>query len=155
MAGMSPSPFAPTLPLKQGQYTIVIFYEHNWDVDREHPFRLRYGFATLDSEGKTQVLSAPEFAQVHEPVAQAAELAREWEQEASRLSKELERSYIRAVRGPVEVEGRGYRLLADEEVDRIIADDDASGLRLEESSPAEVDELFGALSKNGRIAAGS
>ena len=52
MAGMSPSPFAPTSPLRQGQYTIVIFYEHNWKEDREHPLRLRYGFATLDSEGK-------------------------------------------------------------------------------------------------------
>jgi hypothetical protein len=58
MTGMSPSPFAPTLPLRQGQYTIVIFYEHNWKEDRGHPLRLRYGFATLDSEGKTQVLTA-------------------------------------------------------------------------------------------------
>ena len=155
MAASIPAPFAPTAPLQHGQYTIVIFYEHSWTEDHAHPTRLRYGFATLDAEGKTQVLSAPEFAQVYESATQATELAREWEQEALRLNKELERDHLRAVRGPVKVEGRGYRLLSDEEVDRIIADDDGPGLRLEESSAAEVDELFEALSKNGRLAVGS
>lgn len=71
------------------------------------------------------------------------------------MSKELERSHKRMVRGPVEVEGQGYRFLTDEEVDRMIADDDAPSLRLDVSSPAEVDELFKALSKSGRLATDS
>lgn len=78
-------PFAPTLPLQQGQYTIVIFYEHSWDNSRERPPRLRYGFATLDAEGKTQVLSAPDFAQAQESAVLAVELVCEWEVEALRV----------------------------------------------------------------------
>lgn len=79
-AASIPAPFAPTAPLQHGQYTIVIFYEHSWTEDRTRPQRLRYGFATLDVGGKTQVLSAEAFACAHEPAAMAAELVKEWEQ---------------------------------------------------------------------------
>ena len=152
MAGMSPSPFAPTLPLKHGEYTIVIFYEHSWRDDPEHPLRLRYGFATLDAHGKTQVLSASDFAHAYEPAAQkAAALVSEWGLEAGRVCGELERGHRREARRLVRSGGVGWNYRTDEEIDRMVPGLDALGLRLEVSCAAEVDELFGALGKSGRL----
>jgi hypothetical protein len=48
----------------------------------------------------------------------------------------------------------GWSSRTEEEIDRMGVDDVPS-LRLEVSSPAEVDELFGALCKSGRLAVDS
>jgi hypothetical protein len=124
--------------------------------DKQHPLRLRHGFATLDAEGKTQVLSASDFARaLLGPGARATELVREWEEEARRVCGVLEREQRRMVRRLVRREGiLGWSSRTEEEIDRMGVDDVPS-LRLEVSSPAEVDELFGALSKSGRSAVDS
>ena len=53
-AARTPSPFVPTLPLEQGRYTIVIFYEHSLKEDKGYPLGLPYGFATLDSKAEPE-----------------------------------------------------------------------------------------------------
>lgn len=151
-AASIPAPFAPTLPLQQGQYTIVIFYEHSWTEDRTRPQRLRYGFATLDVGGKTQVLSAEAFACAHEPAAMAAELVREWEGEAARVSEELEKGQRDVARnlastGGEELSGEGDWVDEEEWVDG----KEPENFRLELSYAEEVDELFEALDKSGRL----
>jgi len=124
--------------------------------DKQHPLRLRHGFATLDAEGKTQVVSASDFARARlEPGARATELVREWEEEARRVCGILENKQRRMVRRLVRREGMpGWSSRTEEEIDRMGVDDVPS-LGLEVSSTAEVDELFGALSKSGRLAVDS
>lgn len=140
------------MPLEQGRYTIVIFYEHSFKEDKEYPLRLRYGFATLDSEGKTRVVSASNFAHAHEPDKRATDLAREWEDEAARVCGALENKQRRMVRRLVRREGMpGWSARTEEEIDRMGVDDVPS-LALGVSSPAEVDELLKALGNSGRLA---
>jgi hypothetical protein len=52
--------------------------------------RLRYGFATLDSDGKTQVMSASKSAHAHEPATRATVLVSEFETAAARVCEDLE-----------------------------------------------------------------
>lgn len=132
--------------MQQGQYIIVIFYEHSWDNSRERPPRLRYGFATLDSEGKTQVLSAPDFAHAHEPAARAAELIREWEAEVLRVGEELEQGHKNLAKRWAEA---GAEWESDER--ELLDRNEPESLRLEVSCSEEVDELSGALSESGRL----
>jgi len=157
MAANIPHPFAPTLPLQQGQYTIVIFYEHNymWEDDPEHPLRLRYGFATLGSDGKTRVMSASEVAHAHEPAARAEGLVRDMEAVASSVCEDLEFGNKRRARMLVRNGEHGWVPRPKEELDQMMLNDGSPGLQLEVGSPAEVDELFKALSQSGRIAAES
>ena len=123
--------------------------------DKEHPLRLRYGFATLDSEGKIQVISASDFAHALESGTQATDLARKWEEEAARVCGALENEQRRMVRRLVRREGMpGWSARTEEEIDRMGVNDVPS-LRLEVSSPAEVDELFKALGESGRLATDS
>jgi hypothetical protein len=145
-AASIPAPFAPTLPLQQGQCTIVIFYEHSWTEHRNRPQRLRYGFATLDAEGKTQVMSAEAFAHAHEPAALAAELVCEWDAEATRIAEELEQGHRDVARKLAKMDRD--ELSGEEEW---VDGKEPEGLRIEVSSPEEVDELFEALDKNGRL----
>jgi hypothetical protein len=155
MAASIPHPFAPTLPLQQGQYTIVIFYEHSyiWEDNPEHPLRLRYGFATLDSDGKTRVMSASEVAHAREPAARAERLVRDMEAAASSVCDDLEFGNKRRARMLVRNGGHGWVPRSKEELDQMMLDDDSPGLRLEVGCPAEFDELFKALSQSGRMAA--
>ena len=135
-----------------GRYTIVIFYENSLKEDKEHPLRLRYGFATLDSEDKTQVIIAPDFAHAFGSSARATDLAHEWEEEAKRVCGAKENEQRKMARRLVVREGmRGWRARTKKEIGRMGVDD-APSLRPEVSSPTEVDELFKALSKNGRLA---
>jgi hypothetical protein len=139
------------LPLEQGRYTIVVFCEHSLKEDKEYPLRLRYGFATLDSEGRTQVVSASDFVRALEPDTQATELAREWEAEAARVCGALENEQRRMVRRLVRREGMpGWSARTEKEIDRMGADDVPS-LTLEVSIPAEVDELFQGVGREWEI----
>lgn len=133
----------------------MIFYEHIFKEDKEYPLRLRHGFATLDSEGKTKVISASDLAHALEPGTRATELAREWEEEATRVCGALENKQRRMVRRLVRREGMpGWSARTEKEIDRMGVDDVPS-LTLEVSSPAEVDELFKALGESGRLATDS
>lgn len=99
--------------------------------------------------------SASDFVRALEPSPQATELAREWEEEATRVCGALENEQRRMVRRLVRREGMpGWSARTEKEIDRMGVDDVPS-LRIEVSSPAEVDELFKALGKSGRLAPGS
>lgn len=96
--------------------------------------------------------SASDFVRALEPSPQATELAREWEEEATRVCGALKNEKRRRL---VRREGMpGWSARTEKEIDRMGVDDVPS-LRIEVSSPAEVDELFKALGKSGRLAPGS
>ncbi|GAB7335022.1 hypothetical protein MBLNU13_g06883t2 [Cladosporium sp. NU13] len=151
-AARNPCPFVPTLPLEQERYTIAIFYEHSLKEDKEHPLRLRHAIATLDSEGRTRVISASDFLHALEPTARATELAREWGEEAARVCGALECEQRRMARRFLVRGGKqGWSARTEKEIDRL-GDDGVPSLGLEVSSPAEADELFKALSESRRLA---
>lgn len=148
LSARTPSPFAPTLPLSQGEYTILIFHEHSCTDDADQPARLRYGFATLDAEHKTQVLSAADVAHAHHPAAEAAELLQEWAKASSRVCEQLDRGQKRTAydtehsrSGQWSSGANNLEFDGSEPVD----------LGLEVCKPAEVDELFEALRNGGRM----
>ena len=101
------------------------------------------------------MISASDFVRALEPSPRATELAREWEEEATRMCVALENAQRSMVRRLVRREGMsGWSARTERENDRMGLDDVPS-LRLEVGSPAEVDELFKALGKSGRLAPGS
>lgn len=128
------------MPLSQGEYTILIFYEHSFTDRKEQPARLRYGFATLSAENKTQILSAADVAHAHEPAAQAAKLLQEWAKASSGVCEQLDRGQKRTAYR-LEQSTNTLEFNGSEPVD----------LRLEVCKPAEVDELFEALRNGGRL----
>lgn len=97
-------------------------------------------------------MSAPELAQAHAPAAQVADLLQQWEEEASRVCAHL-------MQGRRESAGRRARMVRGDigwvmgppTQDGDESDAFRASLKLEVCSPAEIDELFGALSR-GRMA---
>jgi hypothetical protein len=150
LAAMIPGPFAPTSPLSHGKYTIVIFYENSQTENKEYPTRLRYGFATLDPNGKTQVLNASDLAHAHEPATQADELLAKFEQDSLRVCEELDKGQKRIAKMDTFLKTRSSRAIDPTAKDLEPRPDETNDIFLEVSSAAEVDELFGALGQ-GRM----
>ena len=116
--------------MDQGRYTIVILYDHSLKADKEHSLRLRHGFATLDAEDNTRVISASDFAHALEPNARGTDLALEWE-EAARVCGDLEYQQRRMVRSLIIRDKMpGWSSRTEQELDRMGVDD-APSLRLE------------------------
>jgi hypothetical protein len=149
LAAMTPAPFAPTTPLTQGKYTLVIIHEKSLEESTKQPTKLRYAFATLDSHGKTQVLSTQDLAHAHLPPQEASFLLQTWEKDSLQVCEDLENDQNRLTKRTAGMTGlRDTRVLTKEDLKP--EPDEPCILRLEVSSAAEVDEVFGALGK-GRM----
>lgn len=136
-ASASCSPFMPTEPLSQGQWTIVFIYEHR--LQHEQRQRFRCSFATLDAHGETKVLDAAGF--LREFDLQGSVTESEWNRCSEKVCQEVERKQ------------REW----DEWFEEYAPLNPGSGVardpsRLGLCSAWEVDELFTALGSVGRLA---
>ena len=139
----------PTEPLSQGRWTIVFVYEHR--LQRGKRLRFRYGFATLDTHGKTRVLDAAAFLREHDPGNLGSKTEAEWEKNAKKLCEDVNREQQEwdewlardAASNPGSLLGGPHS-----------SADDSTPAELGLCSAWEVDELFTGLGNVGRLASG-
>lgn len=107
------------------------------------PPRLRYGFASLDDDGRTVVVNTAEFLQRHVKTDDIEELVARWEQEMSQLTEKVNTNRPGTV-----------RMFAAHEIIRYELEDLSATAGLETTllTVDEVDEIFRALDNMGRLA---
>lgn len=136
-----PAPNALSQPMVHGEWTIVTSYEASVD-DQTSPPRLRYGFASLDDDGRTVVVNTAQFLQMHMKTDDIEEIVARWEQEMTQLTEKVNKNRPGTM-----------RMLAEHRSTHgLESPSGIAGLETTLLAVNEVDEIFRALDNMGRLA---
>ena len=136
----SPAGYVPTAPLRYGEWTIIISYEHSYEDSADEPLKLSCGFASLDASGKTHVLTPGDFLRAQSSRYDSAEIEAAtslWEGQAASLIRELDEK---------------QRKYAEEDAEGHAENGPRPDLQLTLCSADEVDLIFKNLGILGRLA---